>query len=82
MNMKINGMLAVTIPDGKGEDKGLADKVPSTAVQNIEAYLNEEVFPIVLEQEGITIVAHLNIDNIRTGYPPMPKVKPPRKDDG
>jgi len=72
MNMKINGMLAVTIPEGKGEDKGLADKAPSAIVLSLEQFLNEEVFSKILKEEGITMVIRLNTDNIRTGYPPVP----------
>ena len=64
MDMKINGMLGVTIPEDK---KVFTDKDPSVVVQSIEKYLNEAVFPKVLEAEGITMYIRLNTNDIRVG---------------
>ena len=64
MNMKINGMLGVTIPEDK---KVFTDKDPLVVVQSIEKYLNEAVFPKVLKAEGITMYIRLNTNDIRVG---------------
>ena len=60
-------MLGVTIPEEILEKMELTDEVPSVVVQNLEKYLNEAVFPKVLEKEGITMYIRLNTEGIRAG---------------
>jgi len=67
MNLKINGMLGVAIPEEVMEEKGLSDAAPSEVVQNIEKYLNDIVFPKIKKAEGITIYIRLNTVGIRAG---------------
>jgi len=67
MNLKINGMLGVTIPDEVMEEKGLPNKNPPEVVRNMEKYLNEVVFPKIKKAEGITIYIRLNTEGIRAG---------------
>jgi len=66
MNMKINGMLGVEIPDEVMKEKGLSGKTPAEVVQNIEKYLNEVVFPKIKKAEGIIIYIRLNTEGIRS----------------
>jgi len=67
MNLKVNGMLGVAIPDEVMKKKGLSGKSPSEVVQAIEGYLNEAVFPKIKKAEGMDVYIRLNTEGIRAG---------------
>lgn len=73
MNLKINAMVAVVIPEEK--------KDPIAIAEGLEKFLNEGVFVKLEENESVKVKITMNTTDIRVGYPPMPKVKPPRRDD-
>lgn len=61
MNLKINAMVAVAMPEKK--------KDPIAVAEGLEKFLNEQIFAPFKEKENMDIHITMNVGDIRVGYP-------------